>query len=44
MARRLGSKRLVTKVAAGSTTANFTLERDVLELEGVNRYRSGNNG
>ncbi len=35
LARRLGSKHLAVKLPAGTTTANFTLERDVLELEGV---------
>ncbi len=34
-ARRLGSKRQLIKVAAGATTADFSLERDVLQLEGV---------
>ena len=35
LARRLGSKRSLVKLAVGATTADFTLERDVLELEGV---------
>lgn len=35
LARRLGSKRASVKLAANATTADFTLERDVLELEGV---------
>jgi len=34
-ARRLGSKRQVLKVAAEATTANFSLDKDVLQLEGV---------
>lgn len=34
-ARALGFKRTTTRLAAGQTTANFTLERDVLQLEGV---------
>ena len=34
-ARRLGSKRQLVKLAADATTANFSLERDVLQLEGV---------
>lgn len=34
-ARRLGSKRQVVRVTADATTADFSLERDVLQLEGV---------
>jgi TonB-linked SusC/RagA family outer membrane protein len=35
MARRLGSKRATVKLAPGVKTADFVLERDILELEGV---------
>ncbi len=34
-ARRLGSKRQVVRLAADATTADFSLEKDVLQLEGV---------
>ena len=34
-ARAIGYKRVVTPVAAGQSTVNFALERDVLQLEGV---------
>jgi TonB-linked SusC/RagA family outer membrane protein len=34
-ARRLGSKRGQQRVAPGATTADFVLERDALQLEGV---------
>jgi len=35
LARQLGFKRQTIRVAAGETTANFVLDRDVLQLEGV---------
>jgi TonB-linked SusC/RagA family outer membrane protein len=35
LARAIGFKRLTVKVEAGSNTANFTLDKDVLQLEGV---------
>ncbi|MEO7996604.1 MAG: SusC/RagA family TonB-linked outer membrane protein, partial [Gemmatimonadaceae bacterium] len=34
-ARRLGNKRQLVKVTAEATTADFSLEKDVLQLEGV---------
>lgn len=35
LARAIGFKRLTVKVAAGSNTADFALDKDVLQLEGV---------
>jgi TonB-linked SusC/RagA family outer membrane protein len=35
LARAIGFKRQTVKVAAGSNTADFTLDKDVLQLEGV---------
>lgn len=35
MARQLGYKRVTVRVAAGQATADFVLEKDVLQLEGV---------
>ena len=35
LARAIGFKRLTVKVAAGSNTADFSLDKDVLQLEGV---------
>jgi TonB-linked SusC/RagA family outer membrane protein len=35
IARAIGFKRASVRVAAGSTTADFSLDRDVLQLEGV---------
>ncbi len=35
LARAIGYKRISTRVAAGTSTANFALDKDVLQLEGV---------
>lgn len=35
MARAIGYKRVTAKVAAGQSTVSFTLDKDVLQLEGV---------
>ncbi|MFN0098513.1 MAG: SusC/RagA family TonB-linked outer membrane protein [Gemmatimonadaceae bacterium] len=35
LVRAIGFKRMTTKVAANATTQNFSLEKDVLQLEGV---------
>ena len=34
-ARAIGFKRITTRLTAGQTTANFSLDKDVLQLEGV---------